>query len=195
MHKKILIIFCSFSLFLTPLAAEQSSQRLKISADAFKIEFFDPTAATISTALTYTTLALPGLLLLEDQDSPWALPIAYGTAIGTTYLLKSTLKLLIDKRRPQPYIDTFGIDDDDVFDSFPSGHTALSFAAAAFTAVAYAKDHSESSVALVVPAISLALSSMSGTLRYTSGSHYPIDIFAGVLIGAVTGGLCAYLLY
>lgn len=180
---------------MSPLTADDNSMELNLTNDLFEIEFFDPTADTLSSTLTYTTLALPALLLFEEQDSPWGLPLAYGTAIGSTLLIKSTLKLFIEKQRPPAYIDRFGVEGQKSSDSFPSGHTALSFAAASFVSVAYAKEHRDSSMALAIPAISFGFSTLSGTFRFSSGSHFPIDIFAGALIGTVTGGLCAYLLY
>ncbi len=176
-------------------AAGEDNSPLSIATDSWDIEMYHEDQDTISTVTTLASLAMPLALYAEGQEEITRLPVSYGLSIGTTYLAKELLKGLIDKRRPDAYIAEFGIEDEDAFDSFPSGHTALSFAAGTFLATAYAKDHQNSPLAVPVSIVTLGMSSLTGVLRYTSGSHYPVDIFAGALLGILIGGAGALLLY
>lgn len=65
--------------------------------------------------------------------------------------------------------------------SFPSGHSASAFAFATAAGHEY-------------PLASLPLHIMAGTVAYSrihTGVHYPGDVAAGSLIGAVAGGIVA----
>ena len=83
---------------------------------------------------------------------------------GTTFALKE----LIHERRPD------GSDDK----SFPSGHTSVSFAAAATLEKRYGWQAG-------LPA--LALASFVGLARVQADKHYVHDVLAGAAIGSVSG--------
>ncbi len=66
------------------------------------------------------------------------------------------------------------------FDSFPSGHTATAFSIATVFASQY-KD------TRFIPLISYSLASLVGVSRLTEHKHWASDVFAGALLGYVTG--------
>jgi undecaprenyl-diphosphatase len=73
---------------------------------------------------------------------------------------------------------------DEIFQSFPSGHTIFFFALAT---VIYLKDKKWGLVFFL-------LAGFIGVSRIAVGVHYPTDIMAGVLLGALTG-VGVYALY
>ncbi len=67
--------------------------------------------------------------------------------------------------------------------SFPSGHATTAFAAAVFLALWYPR----------AAPIFLALALLVGLSRVLVGSHFPVDVWAGALIGTATAlGVHAY---
>ncbi len=187
-------------LILSPsLSAVSPKSVLSINHDSWlftsAVKSYHDQPAKISTIMTCTTLGLPALLLLEKQQNPWELPLAYAAAMGTAYITKSMIKDLVQARRPMAYITAHGEYDKKAFASFPSGHTMVCFAASSFLATAYAKRYDDSKMFLPAVSLSFSLSTVTGYLRYESGSHYPVDILAGAILGSIIGSSMGYLLY
>jgi undecaprenyl-diphosphatase len=96
--------------------------------------------------------------------------------VGGAYLLSTSIKLAIGRVRPAiedlPHLmaTPTGL-------SFPSSHSASSFAAAR----AYA--------ALLPPAPLYAAAVAMATSRLYLGVHYPSDVVAGAALGTVVGSL------
>lgn len=67
-----------------------------------------------------------------------------------------------------------------IFSSFPSGHTALAFAAATVYAMEY-KDK------LWVPLLAYSSASLIGLSRITENKHWVTDVFVGAALGYLTG--------
>ena len=105
-------------------------------------------------------------------------------ALGLTYLLNNLLiKNLVDRTRPYETFDKVRLlieKQDDA--SFPSGHSASSFAVAMSIYLYFPKKYG-------IPALLLAV--LMVLSRLYVGVHYPSD----VLCGAVIGSLMAYLVY
>lgn len=111
----------------------------------------------------------------------WQGLIAHGAAALLTQVLKHTIG------RPRPRMThgggfEFGPSFDSGLDSFPSGHSAASFAVATVLA-----RHFPRLRWVVFPTAALIACS-----RIWRGSHFPTDVMTGVMIGVCMGVLAAY---
>jgi undecaprenyl-diphosphatase len=102
------------------------------------------------------------------------------TLIGAT-LLDVTLKTAFGRARPAPFFD-YPVPDSP---SFPSGHAL--FAACVFGGLAVvASARLDRLVArLAVWVVALTLIALIGLSRVYLGVHYPSDVLAGYLVGAI----------
>jgi undecaprenyl-diphosphatase len=105
-------------------------------------------------------------------------------SLGTTYVVQRMVKPIFRRRRPfvSREVLVVGIRTGD--HSFPSGHTASSFAAATSLATFYPN---------AAPLV-FTLATLVGASRVHLGHHFPSDVMAGALIGIGTGTLTAWLL-
>ena len=130
---------------------------------------------------------LVGLGLCSDV---WRrrIPVAFAAALcatGAAALIVDVLKRGFGRERPSVADPQLGsLTDIPGNPSFPSGHSATAFAAA--TAVAILSPR------LRVPA--LAIAAAVGLSRVYLRVHFPLDVFAGALLGAGIGALCAFVL-
>lgn len=150
-------------------------------------------AGTVSVGLT---IAAPVFLAFM----PGADLLTLGTMYAETMLLangiKEWLKLLVYRARPYMYFDGYPMDkvsDGDWNCSFPSGHTTLAFAGAAFTTMVFCQCYPDSNLKYVVAGISFGLAALTGALRMASGNHFFSDVLVGALIGTTCGFLVPYL--
>jgi membrane-associated phospholipid phosphatase len=121
----------------------------------------------VETAGDILQFVLPGAaagLTLGHRDMEGAVEFGESAAVtlGTTYLLKYT----VDEKRPN------GGDQ-----SFPSGHTSISFSAAEYMRKRYGLEYG-------IPAYGLA--SFVAYSRVEAGQHHPHDVIAGAAIGIVS---------
>lgn len=104
-------------------------------------------------------------------------------SVGTTYAVQRWIKPVF--RRKRPWVDrdvmVVGIKTTDA--SFPSGHTASSFAAATALAAFYPR----------ASALAYVLAAGVGVSRVHLGHHFPSDVGVGALIGIGTGTFVAWL--
>ena len=105
-------------------------------------------------------------------------------SLGTTYLVQQVIKPVAKRKRP--FVDrdvvVVGVRASDA--SFPSGHTASSFAAATAIAAFYPR-----SAPLV-----FTLATLVGISRVHLGHHFPSDVAVGSVVGIGTGTLVAGLI-
>jgi len=105
-------------------------------------------------------------------------------ALGTSYVVQRMVKPIFRRRRPfvNQEVMVVGIRTADA--SFPSGHTAASFAAATALSTFYPN---------AAPLV-FTLATLVGASRVHLGHHFPSDVTAGAMIGIGTGTLTAWLL-
>jgi membrane-associated phospholipid phosphatase len=160
------------------------------------------TLADLSTLSTVISLSLPILSISESLFTD-LLPeknsihlAAYKTAmyagsLGVVYISTELLKNSFSRSRPFPD------GSEDSFKSFPSRHTALSFAAATFQTIYGANNDISQDMVVSVNVSSWSLAIITGYLRAASGEHFITDVLAGAVIGSLigaAGGMLASLL-
>ena len=150
--------------------------------------------------MTRTILvASPSILLLnEGIKKEWKNSLTYGVMYFEVVLVTSGLtdltKSIALRKRPYLYNTNISlaerekmIAENNVFNSFFSGHTSLAFATAVFLSKTYTAIYGKTVVSKIIWATSLALASTTGYLRYKSGHHYPTDVIAGAFVGSAIG--------
>ncbi len=155
----------------------------------------------ISSVGKYALLISPSIMLLPQlKYKEWDNMLTYGVMyfevallnIGITELSKS----LSNRVRPYLYGDNLTISkkndmikNENVYDSFFSGHTSAAFSSAVFLSKTYSDIYGKSTWSKVIWISSISLASTVGYLRYESGQHFPTDIIAGAIIGSAIGYL------
>lgn len=120
----------------------------------------------------------------------------YAQTMMTAWGIKEWLKLLVDRPRPYMYYDNYPeskVADGDWNDSFPSGHTTLSFAAATFLTYTFFQYYPDDPARFWVLGLSYGTAVTTAALRMASGNHFFTDVMTGALIGTVCGITIPYL--
>lgn len=122
------------------------------------------------------TALLAGAALYRHWESGEAKRAA--EALAWTYAAVFAVKVATGRARPDaPVTGWSGPRFDDDRHSFPSGHTAIAFAAAALLASAEPRWREEA----------YAAAALVGVARVVLGRHWPSDVLAGALLGTAIG--------
>ena len=153
-------------------------------------------AAKASDLFLVTTLVLPAILFADKDIRKDVGPITavYFQSVLITAAEIQFVKGLFDRARPFVYNSSAPMSEKtkpDATASFFSGHTAMSASAAAFTATVYSIYHPNSKALPYIYISAAAIPITTGYLRYKAGKHFPTDIAAGFIVGAVNGFLMA----
>jgi undecaprenyl-diphosphatase len=119
-----------------------------------------------------------------DRDG-WSILRMLAIAYAMELSLYKVLKRLFSRPRPFvlfPHVTHVIVPPDEF--SFPSGHTAASFAFAAVIGMVYP--------VLFVPLV--MLSAAIGVSRVYLGVHFPSDVIAGAFLGILSGATALFLL-
>jgi membrane-associated phospholipid phosphatase len=147
---------------------------------------------TASDFVQYAALALPlALALGVSQDQAFATGVIYFEVVTRAFFAKNMVKFLVHRVRPWAYSDPDPASlppNLERNDSFPSGHTTMAFAAAAFGVTVAVLDLPSGSPWLVPFAVTeVGLAAITGSLRVFSGMHFMTDVVAGAVLGAAIG--------
>lgn len=154
---------------------------------------FDENLDKAGTVLALSALLIPGTSLInEDVRGNW---LTYGVMYTEAFLLtmgtKDILKGSISRNRPYTYIDPTipAGEEEDYYNSFPSGHTAYAFMGAGFltTTLLYDAPDSKWTYPLIIGSYSIAAT--VGVLRVAGGAHFVSDVLTGAAIGSLFGWL------
>lgn len=116
-----------------------------------------------------------------------------GMAIETFFVsnaLTNICKVAFKRFRPYTYVDDVPIETKlsvGAGYSFPSGHTSASASLCFFSARVFSELYPESKWKKVVWTSAALIPMVTGYSRYRSGKHFPTDVIAGYVLGAVTG--------
>lgn len=160
------------------------------SAFSPQLDSLSTVTGAVAAALPLVPISLPFLdnfpYLTQNstEDLLW-----YAAAGGAVYAVSEIIKRGVSRTRPFPdYVD-------DPDKSFPSRHTALSFASAAFLS-AYLWTSPDNPLAIdsdgkletiCVTAAVWGLAVGTGILRTASGAHFMTDVLAGAAVGILLG--------
>lgn len=147
------------------------------------------TAGTITAAISFLT---PAALLAAPTQDYWKIGLGYGETMLLAYGAKELIKYFVDRPRPYMYFDGVPqneIENGDWDDSFVSGHTTLSFAAATFTTFVFCQYFPDSPWKIPIIATSFTLAAATAGLRIASGNHFITDVLAGAGLGTAIGFL------
>jgi membrane-associated phospholipid phosphatase len=151
-------------------------------------------AMVTSNVLLATTLAIPIVAdAIDSRFHGWAedmVVILESVALSTA--LTQVAKSATARPAPLVYAPDVTAGDlrsPDAARSFPSGHTAATFAAATAYALTFWKRHPDSPWRFVVLVAGEALAVTTGVMTIPAGWHYPTDVLAGALIGTSMGVL------
>ncbi len=182
-----------------PLSVEQISN-LKISDinsfDRSATKNYSVGAADASDILLYSSMALPALLMADKDIRKDIAPVmlVYLQSVLFTSGEVLMMKGLVDRTRPFVYNENAPMSEKQKADanaSFFSSHTALTANATAYTAAVYSIYRPDSKALPYIYVAAAAIPLTTGYLRYEAGKHFPTDIAAGLIIGALNGYLMA----
>lgn len=156
-----------------------------------------------STYLSLAATAVP-LLYLAIGETEDLLPagLAAGVSVGLSWGAKELLKTLVPA--PRPYVgglDGLALSEakraelmEEADESFPSGHTTMAFAGAAYLSAIALREAPDKAATPWLVAGSLGLATVTGILRVVSGAHHPADALGGAILGGGLGIAGALLL-
>lgn len=150
----------------------------------------------ISTVTEAISVASPLIMLSVPNTEYMELGVMYAETLMFAYGLKEWGKIIVGRARPYSYYDSIPqkyIDNGDWNNSFPSGHSTLSFASAAFLSSVFNQYYPESKWRFWVTGCSFGLAATTAALRMVSGNHFFTDVLAGAVIGTACGFLVPYM--
>ena len=150
----------------------------------------------VGTATMGLAMATPAIFAVMPNKEWFTIGTMYVETMLIANGIKEWTKLLVYRARPYMYFDNYPqdkVDDGDWNCSFPSGHTTLAFAGAAFTTMVFCQCFPESKWKYAVAGASFGLAAITGGLRMASGNHFFTDVLVGAVIGTAVGFTVPYL--
>lgn len=150
----------------------------------------------VGTGTMGLAMATPAIFAIMPSKEWFTIGTMYVETLLIANGIKEWTKLLVYRARPYMYFDNFPqdkVDDGDWNCSFPSGHTTLAFAGAAFTTLVFCQCFPDSDWKYAVAGASFGLAALTGGLRMASGNHFFTDVLVGAVIGTAVGFTVPYL--
>jgi membrane-associated phospholipid phosphatase len=169
------------------LAIQVRSNKSVVSASTYVTNF-----GGLYEAYTLAALGAYGLIFKKDKEQTTTLLAtqAYITAAA----IETALKYLTGRQRPSYYNPVTGLNnhtfhgpfyhflksDNSSYESFPSGHTTVAFAAATVFAMEYKETP-------IVPIIAYSAATAIGLSRIVQNQHWISDVMVGAALGFLSG--------
>lgn len=150
----------------------------------------------ISTATEIISIASPLIMLAVPSNEYMTLGVMYAETLMYAFGIKEWGKFLVGRPRPYCYFEGIpekSIEDGDWNNSFPSGHSTLSFASAAFLSSVFNQYYPDSKWRFAVTGGAFGLAAVTAGLRMAGGNHYFTDVLAGAVIGTLCGFFVPYM--
>jgi membrane-associated phospholipid phosphatase len=151
-----------------------------------------PGWGTLSNVAEFAVVGSAGFLLAREAHGDWGVAgenlTVFAQAIGTATLLDNWVKILVARPRPARYLASAAGTSTSAATglSFPSGHTTGAMAAAfAYWSIQSRRGTAGARSGGVAALITAA--AVVGVLRVVAREHFPTDVMAGALLGAVIG--------
>lgn len=150
---------------------------------AFQEMARDVTALGGALVLALVTMVTAGFLWLDGKGR---MAVFVGLSVATGTLLSTLLKDLFHRPRPELVPHAMHVSST----SFPSGHSMLSAVTYLTLAALLARSHERRRVKVYFMVVAVVLMLMIGVSRVYLGVHWPTDVLAGWIAGAVWALLC-----
>lgn len=168
--------------------------------NSFDRTFAKPYNRTIdktSDVLLASSFLLPAVLLTTEKDEWLTVGVMYAETMLLAQGIKETIKFSVFRPRPYAYFDGWPekdvLQDYDWANSFLSGHSTMTFAAATFTTYTFCKYFPESNWRFAVAGGSYALAATVALMRMAGGCHFATDVICGAVLGTACGFLVPWL--
>ena len=203
--KDIIIGGLSLGVFASPFFVENTPSQIPDSLNKNDINDFDRSLMfpynkpldMISDYGVYGMLVLPIVSVFgsaHDINAWLTYGIMYTEAFLLTFGTKDLLKNAIIRYRP--YMYEGGVptgQEDDYYNSFPSGSTSLAFLSATFLSTTFIQEYPDSQWKFPVIIGSYSLAAAVSAIRITSGAHFITDVLTGAVIGSFYGWIIPFL--
>ncbi len=147
--------------------------------------------------MEYTTAAIPAaFVFFLTWEQSFQIGVVYLEVLSYAYSSRSLLKIAFPRNRPWVYKEAEsgpGPESDPAYDSFPSGHAVMAFAAAAFGVTTFSAYFPGSPWLVPFAILDYGLAALTGASRIFAGMHFITDVLAGTAVGLVCGLLPPYL--
>ena len=166
--------------------------------DRYFMQPYNETLDRVATAAEICMLTIPiAVLLPSTKEAEWAtLGLLYANSFFMAEGIKEVLKVLVYRARPYMYFENYPqseVESGDWCNSFPSGHTTISFMSASFMTYVFSKYHPDSGWKWLVGGLSYSAAAAVGALRMASGNHFLTDVLMGAAIGTACGILVPWI--
>ena len=164
------------------------------SYDSKAINNWDLNSIRMSDLLLYSSIAVPGLLLIDEKvrDDYYNFSLLWAESIFLTLGITNLTKVLVQRPRPYLYGDKASPEykqKEDNRKSFFSGHASISAASYFLLASMYDDYNPDSKLSPYLWAGSCLAPALTAYYRYDAGKHFPSDLVAGYLVGSAVGVL------
>lgn len=173
----------AFDKYVMGALRDPADSSLPIGPRWFRSAMVDLTAWGDTSSLTVLTAIVAGYLLVIRRGATAGFLVA---AVAGGALMGRLLKAIFD--RPRPDIVTHLVEVNSA--SFPSGHAMNSAVVFLTLGVLLSRIHSGRRVRAYVLTVAILLTLTIGFSRVYLGVHWPSDVIAGWMVGAVWATLC-----